>query len=109
MYFSPGLGVRIVRKLPDGTRSILKFTQDGGREWQEIEDLVAGGNGVNLTMALEDDEARQLLQELLNHYQGATDMHTVRADLIHERGRVDKMMEHVMSVNAEAVRAFRRD
>lgn len=101
MYFSPGLACRIIRKFPDGSRQMLKFGEDATREWVLVDDLIPGS--VGYTMAFEDDEAKMLLEELLKTYQGATDMHTVRSDLMHERGRVDKLMDHLMGTATTAV------
>ena len=42
-----------------------------------------------------------LLDALLRHYQGASDMHTVRADLLHERGRVDKLTDAMIKIAAK--------
>lgn len=50
------------------------------------------------TMLLTNDLARALLDALMRHYQGASDMHTVRADLLHERGRVDKLVTAVIDL-----------
>lgn len=47
------------------------------------------------TLRLNDEAARALLDELQRHYQGATDLQTVRGDLLHERERVDKMLETI--------------
>lgn len=51
------------------------------------------GNVTKATMSLPDDCARALLTALLNHYQGAPDVHKVREDLLHERGRVDHLID----------------
>lgn len=51
-----------------------------------------------ITFSLPDEFARALLEKLLQYYQGASDMHTVRADLLHERGRVDKMIETISNI-----------
>lgn len=52
-------------------------------------------------LMLTNDVARALLDALLRHYQGASDMHTVRADLLHERGRVDGLIETVSRLVVE--------
>ena len=44
------------------------------------------------TIRLNHNEGRALLDALLRYYQGASDMHTARADLLHERGRVDQLL-----------------
>jgi hypothetical protein len=45
------------------------------------------------SISLSNDAGRAVLDALMRHYQGASDMHTVRADLLHERGRVDRLIE----------------
>jgi len=90
-----GIAIQVSRKSP-GTRHILQI--DGGmRNWEEVPANPAT-NDPAVTIALEDDEARALLDALLRHYQGASDMHTVRSDLLHERGRVDKLTEAIIRI-----------
>lgn len=50
------------------------------------------------TFTLENECARALLDALLRHYQGASDMHTVRSDLLHERQRVDKLTDALINI-----------
>lgn len=97
--FSAGVGIRFLRKFGDGSRQILRLG-DGiaTRAWEEASDLVMMENPA--TLVLEEDEARALLEALLRRYQGASDMHTVRSDLLHERGRVDKLLATVTDLAA---------
>jgi hypothetical protein len=55
--------------------------------------LVEDGVYQSPTISLSNDAGRAVLETLLRHYQGASDMHTVRSDLLHERGRVDRLMD----------------
>jgi hypothetical protein len=96
--FGPGTGVRILRKPGDGSRQILRLSSgsSSSRVWEDVPDLVAMENPV--TFVLDDDEARALLEALMRRFQGASDMHTVRSDLLHERGRVDRLTDAVIRI-----------
>lgn len=94
--FGIGVGIRFIRKPGDGSRQILRLSPDGMRAWEDVTDLIMVANPA--TLMLEDDEARALLDALLRRYQGASDMHTVRADLLHERGRVDKLTDAMIAI-----------
>lgn len=95
-------------------REILRLGKDEGRDMWEAYD---GAIIEEPTLSLPDDLARALLDALLRHYQGASDMHTVRADLIAERKRSDKMIDALIGIagraatplSAIAVREGRRD
>lgn len=75
----------------------LKGRDDGSvySVWEQIPDDTLA---TSPTLTLGDDEARALLDALMRHYQGASDMHTVRQDLLHERGRVDKLTEAMIGI-----------
>lgn len=89
-----GVAVMITDKREGGNRRVRRFHRDTNVvEWEEITDPAIG---VEATMILSNDEARALLDALLRHYQGASDMHTVRSDLLHERARVDKLTDAVI-------------
>lgn len=96
-----GLAIWVTMKFEGQNRRVLRA--HGGlpsREWEEITDPAAA---VEPTIVLESDAARSLLDALLRHYQGASDMHTVRADLLHERGRVDKLTDAVIRIAGAGV------
>jgi hypothetical protein len=100
--FSVG-GVAItlgLRNSPTST-AILRIGENGHQTFEEHEGLVAIEHP---TMRLSDEFAMMLLEELLRHYQGASDMHTVRSDLLHERGRVDRLIDTLSGIATEAVR-----
>jgi hypothetical protein len=88
--FGNGVAVWIkVRSGPDMTRFARVNSEHGYLEWEEVprHSVIEG-----CTLLVDDEIARGLLEELLRYYQGASDMHTVRADLLHERERVDKLI-----------------
>ena len=53
------------------------------------------------TIRLPEPAARALLDKLMQHFQGASDLQTIRGDLLHERDRRDKL-EDAMTRIAEA-------
>lgn len=73
----------------------MHIDRDGFTHFDPVEDTMAVQKP---TLTLSNDAARALLDALTRHYQGASDMHTVRADLLHERGRVDKLMTAVIDL-----------
>jgi hypothetical protein len=83
-----------LRRSPDST-AILRIGENGHQTFEEHEGLVAIEHP---TMRLSDEFAMMLLEELMRHYQGASDMHTVRSDLLHERGRVDKLIDTISEI-----------
>jgi hypothetical protein len=90
-----GIAVQVTHRQGDGPRSVLKMN-GAMREWEEVSGQITTSPPV--TLALEDGEALALLDALLRHYQGASDMHTVRSDLLHERGRVDKLTDAMIRI-----------
>jgi hypothetical protein len=81
------------------SRTLLHFHEDGHAEYEHIDQPVS----TNPSIVLTNDFGRALLDALLRYYQGASDMHTIRSDYLHERGRVDKMIDNLMyrSANTE--------
>lgn len=95
-----GVAIYICMKHEGDNRRLMHITEAGYTNWELLEQTVPIMSIP--TMSLNSDVARALLDALLRHYQGASDMHTVRADLIHERGRVDKLVDHVVRLNQSA-------
>lgn len=71
-------------------------------DWSTSWDEVEPGAMVAPTLLLGEDAARALLDALVRRYEGASDMHTVRSDLLHERGRVDKLTSGLMQIAIHA-------
>jgi hypothetical protein len=95
-----GIAVRVILKNEGDVTRMLRINSEGFNEWHEIDS--SSGMSVGATLSLPNDAARALLEALLRHYEGASDMHTVRADLLHERGRVDKMVDAIVRLNQSA-------
>lgn len=102
-FAADGCAIWLYTEWEKGKRSVMHFSADGvnGVAWQDAEATAE----IPPTMRLPDDAARALLDALLRHYQGASDMHTVRADLLHERGRADKLTDALIRIAEYEVRA----
>lgn len=83
----------------EGGRLILQPGLDGIPNLERVE---PGATSQHPTITLQDEAGRALLDALLRHYEGASDMHTVRSDLLHERGRVDNLIGFVQTIITEA-------
>lgn len=94
-----GLDIYIALKDGPDSRRILRIHGPHAIGWEELEPQTA----TEPTLSLPGEAARALLDVLLRHYEGASDVHTVRSDLLHERGRVDSLM-NVLARIAEAAR-----
>lgn len=92
------LGVNIALVIAEGEQApvthVLHADNDGHVHWDMREPNVRTAP----TMVLGHEEARALLDGLLRHYQGASDMHTARDDLLHERARVDGLIDTVSRI-----------
>ncbi len=95
-FILDGIAVRISLHTSWGDVKILKFREDGSVIFETYEVGTLADPGV--TFALQNEYARALLDALLRYYQGASDMHTIRADLLHERGRVDNLIRVVSEI-----------
>lgn len=100
-YPSFNVAVTLVRT-PDGEGIfqgngwIMRLVGDPVRaDWERIEDPAAE---INPTVILGHEEARALLDGLMEHYQGASDTRLLRQDRDHERGRVDKLLDVVAEI-----------
>jgi hypothetical protein len=90
-----GIAVIIGLRLDQQTTRLGRVSEFGSIQWEEVDPLTSISTP---TIRLSHDIARGLLDALLRYYGGAPDSHTVRADLMHERGRVDKMLETLLSL-----------
>ncbi len=90
-YMIDGLAIFVSAKLHgDGrTRQLLRLGAGGSQTWEDVDTHT----NVEPTLKLPGEAARALLDALLRHYEGASDQRTVRSDLLHERGRVDKLTD----------------
>jgi hypothetical protein len=87
-----GIAVYVSQKFENHNRQLLRIEGDM-RSWKEITDpgIIEGP-----TFYLVGEEGQALTSALVRFYEGAPDMHLVRSDMLHERGRVDKMIEFIM-------------
>jgi hypothetical protein len=77
-------------------RLVLSPQVNGPMGWQLLDP--AGGIQPDPTITVPDEAGRAVLDALLRHYEGASDMHTVRGDLLHERDRVDRLLNTVCMI-----------
>jgi hypothetical protein len=92
-FILDGIDIFIVM---DSGRSRYLLRPDGSME-EVQEHVVVDG----CTIRLNNEAARALLDKLTEHYQGASDLHTVRSDLLHEREQRDKLTDAITRI-AEA-------
>lgn len=93
-FMIDGLAVYIAIKHSSTNRQLMHLHGNGAVSWDDVDPVAI----TEPTFKLPGDAARALLDALLRHYQGASDMHTVRADLLHERGRVDKLTDAMIAI-----------
>jgi hypothetical protein len=98
-FASDSLHIFMGLKFSDGDIRIMRIGDEGRSTLEMASPLEATGP----TMIIPRDFAIVLMNALLKHFEGASDMHTLRSDFLHERGRVDKMMEHVLFVAGKAL------
>jgi hypothetical protein len=84
-----GISVRMGVRHGPGHYSVIHFGDHGYAVMEQIDQY---GVEVEPSFTITNEFGRALLDALLRYYQGASDMHTLRADYLHERERVDKMM-----------------
>lgn len=98
-FLADGIAVRVTEE-GDGHRMLLHYGEDGSARWRPFEPQPGLDPGI--TMTLTDEAARVLLDALLRHYEGASDMRTVRSDLLHERDRVDRLIKFIQDIIIQA-------
>lgn len=96
-FMMDGVAIWVSTRPGDGIpRRILRITGET-HNWDDVD---GPGGEIPATLRLPDDAARALLDALLSHYQGTSDLHTVRSDLLHERDRVDRLLGVVCQIAA---------
>src|SRR6266700_935467 len=91
-FMIDGLAIYVSIKNGPSDRRILRLLENGGHNWEPVDPVAM----TEPTLKLPGEAARALLDTLLRHYEGAPDMRTARQDLLHERGRVDKLTDAVI-------------
>lgn len=102
-FASDHVAIAIVLQHNQDERSVMHFSEEGYARWDPVEPFHLGGQGTTPTFTIPNGTARALLDALMRHYQGASDMHTVRSDLLHERGRVDRLITAVVDLSDKAL------
>lgn len=89
-FAADSISVTLAHKLDSQTVRVAQIADDGQMNWRMVE---IGQNLDHPTLRIPHIFARALLDALLKYYQGASDMHQLRQDYLHERGRVDKLID----------------
>lgn len=91
-----GIQVFVVRYEDGSPRFILQLdSATSSPSWAALPDV----NIAPLpTLVLTDEVARSLLDALTRHYQGAEDTRALRRDYDAERGRVDRLIDAVVTI-----------
>jgi monomeric isocitrate dehydrogenase len=91
-----GISVYVTEKSGTAPRRVLRVGEEGRwNHWDELDPHGAASTDVPPTIRLTDDQGRALLDALLRHYQGWSEQHTLRADYLAERKRVDDMLANM--------------
>jgi hypothetical protein len=93
-FMIDGLAIYISIKDGPASRRLLRLHDDDAQEWEEVDPATM----TKPTLTLQGEFARALLDALTRHYQGSEDTRTIRADLLHERGRVDQLIGTVSAI-----------
>lgn len=99
-FYADGISLYITQKLDGGRRAVMHVgSVNSYGEWTEIDPVVSSSD-VTPTIRLNGEAALALLEALARHYQGLPDLHQVRADLLEERKRTDKLINALIDSNA---------
>lgn len=101
-FATDSVDITLARRLPNGEVMIMRRNAETSYivEWETVP---IGTAVTGPTIRIPTEFARALLDALLRHYQGASDMHQLRQDFLHERSRVDKLIQHTMDVSFNLV------
>lgn len=94
-----GVAVILALRIPDGNRLVTRLGGEGFDRMETV-DILNHEAFPTPTPALRmpEDAARALYDALAQHFAGETGSRQTRADLLHERGRVDKLIQVVSQV-----------
>lgn len=101
-FLMGGLGISLGWS-DGGTTRIGRISPEGYVTWEDHDRL----NVIDRpTMVLDDEVARELLAALAHHFR-ATSLTSDREDLLHERGRVDKLTDAMIKAQADMIAGYR--
>jgi hypothetical protein len=83
-----GIAITMALRYSQEEVYVLRVQEGGWTTREEVDPMT----NVPPTLKLTDDFGRALLEALLRYYNGSEDARTTRADLLHERERVDKLI-----------------
>lgn len=107
-FASDRLAVRLTARDPDmltpSQHARVEVDDFGGATLKyEPADPARGGSP---TFSLTEPEGRALLEALAAHYGGAGPARAARDDLLHERGRVDTLLDALVGFAGDAIAAL---
>jgi len=88
--FNRSLAVVLGQRTPDGTRAVVGIT-GGGPEVEFVPEAATAP-----TLSIPVDAARALYDALAQHFGNTSDARQLRRDYDAERGRVDKLIGHLI-------------
>lgn len=80
-----------------GDSNLYVLRGDGTTQTIDPAEQLTYDPGRQPTLRLPESVARSLLDALAAHFGGTSETQTLRKDYLHERGRVDKMIEHLIA------------
>jgi hypothetical protein len=87
-HFPGGIGIYLGR-LGDNLRTQMVFTE-------QRSEIISEAVSRPPSFTLDEDEARALLDALAQHFGGTAEVQTLRRDYLDERGRVDRLINHLI-------------
>lgn len=89
-FAADSVDITLARRLPNGDVMVMRRNAETSYmvEWETVS---VGQAVTGPTIRIPTEFARALLDALLRHYQGASDMHQLRQDFLHEQKRVDQL------------------
>lgn len=92
------MGTAVTFALDYGGDEIKILHFEGGTDrWDSVNRLVVD----KPSLRIPEEFARALYEELARYFNGTSESATARADLLHERSRVDKCLESLIKIAEE--------
>lgn len=92
----------VVQSFPDSVNIYLGNQTNNGfyvAKFRHMEyELKPAGVESSTFLSLNDSEARALMDALHRYFGSPSDMQTLRADYLHERGRLDKILDKMLGI-----------
>jgi hypothetical protein len=95
--FMRGIAITFALRIPGDGYNVMHFGEGDllTIRWEHADE------GIRIdqpTFSIEEEFARELYEQLGHYFQGQPTVTTQRADYLHERGRVDKLIEVISKI-----------